>query len=115
MESMWDALVMVILSSLFANIPWPLYALLGLLVIAGLGLFVFALLHGERKVDLSVYIKRRFLFDTETELTLFRLLQDLYGDRFHIFAQVQYRQVVEVRKGLPHAEFRAALNRIDRK
>jgi len=68
----------------------------------------------EEKRGLSVYKRKNFLFDTVTEFNLYKILLELFGDRYHIFAQVNYSHLVEV-KPMPFTEQRKYRSSIDRK
>ncbi len=73
-------------------------------------------LEGEKeKPDLSVYNRKKFLFDAVSELNLYKMLMELYGNEYRIFAQVQYSHLIEPKKNLPWAEQRKYRSRIDKK
>jgi very-short-patch-repair endonuclease len=46
----------------------------------------------------AVYERKKFLLDSNAELAIFRLLVELYHDRFYIFPQVNYSHLVQVRR-----------------
>lgn len=66
------------------------------------------------KVDLSVYERKPFLFDAVSELNLYKMLLELYGDKYHIFTQVNYSHLIQPRKTNFQDE-RKYRSRIDRK
>jgi very-short-patch-repair endonuclease len=66
------------------------------------------------KVDFSVYERKAFLFDNVTELNLFRILLELFGNEYHIFAQVNYSHLIQPKK-TDFQEERKYRSRIDRK
>lgn len=70
----------------------------------------------EEKPALSNYFNRRkFLFDVASELNFYKILMELYGNNYRIFAQVQYSHLVEPKKSLSFVESRKYRNMIDRK
>lgn len=68
----------------------------------------------KQKPDLSVYQRKNFLFDAVSELNLYKMLVELYGDRFCIFTQVNYSHLIEPKKS-NFADERKYRSRIDRK
>jgi Protein of unknown function (DUF2726) len=66
---------------------------------------------GGAEVEESPYVKKPFVFDHSSELTLYRQLVELFGDRYYIFPQVPYSRLVEVKKG----EDKRHRNRFDKK
>lgn len=62
----------------------------------------------------SHYKRRAFLFDAATELSLYKMLVELYGDKYYIFTQVGYSHLVEP-KSTEYAEARKYRSSIDRK
>ena len=71
---------------------------------------------GKEKPDMSsVYDRKRFLFDAVSELNLYKMLMELYGNEYRIFAQVQYSHLIEPKKSLPQLEQRKYRNSIDKK
>ena len=66
---------------------------------------------GERP---SPYQKKKYLFDSNAEYALFKILLELYSDKYHIFPQINYSHVVEV-KNMERKEWQKYRNRIDRK
>ncbi len=70
----------------------------------------------EEKPALSNYFNRRkFLFDVVSELNFYKILMELYGNDYRIFAQVQYSHLIEPKHSLSFAESRKYRNMIDRK
>lgn len=68
----------------------------------------------DEQPDLSVYERKPFLFDTVTELNLYKILMELYGDKYRIFAQVNYSHLIQPKK-TSYKEERRLRSRIDRK
>lgn len=66
------------------------------------------------KVDLSVYERKPFLFDAVSELNLYKMLLELYGDQYYIFTQVNYSHLIQPRK-TNFQDDRKYRSRIDRK
>jgi very-short-patch-repair endonuclease len=87
-----------------------------LIIIIGAVILIKHLFAGkeDKKRDLSVYKRKNFLFDTVSELNLFKTLVELFGDKYHIFAQVNYSHLIEV-KPMDFAEQRKYRSSIDRK
>lgn len=46
----------------------------------------------------SPFKRRRFLLDSNAEFGLFKVLVELYGDKYYIFPQVHYSHLLEVSK-----------------
>jgi hypothetical protein len=46
------------------------------------------------------YQKKKYLLDTNTELKLFRILVELFGDQYYIFPQINYGHIFEPKKFL---------------
>lgn len=69
----------------------------------------------SNKPDLSVYEKKPFLFDAVSELNLYKMLLELYGNEYRIFTQVNYSHLIEPRKNFSWAEKQKYRSRIDRK
>lgn len=65
--------------------------------------------------DMSVYEKRKYLFDTAGEYELFKLLQANFGTDYYIFPQVHYSHIVQARHSLPYRARLAYWNKINRK
>jgi very-short-patch-repair endonuclease len=101
-------------SALFAGISvwWPIF-LLAAIVMAFV--LVVGLFFGKKERDLSVYLRRKYLFDSASEFQLFKLLIEMYQDRFHVFPQVHYSHLIEVRKDLTYRERISYWNSINRK
>lgn len=64
--------------------------------------------------DLSVYERKPFLFDSVSELNLYKTLLELFGDKYHIFAQVNYSHLIRPKKS-DWKEERKLRNSIDKK
>src|SRR3989344_3939830 len=84
------------------------------LLLAGIAFVIKELLGVPTAADLSPYLKKKYLFDTTSEFNLYKLLLELYGDRYHIFPQINYSHVVDVKK-MDWREERRYRSRIDRK
>ena len=66
------------------------------------------------KPDLSVYEKKQYLFDTNSEFGLYKVLLELFGEQYFIFPQVNYSHLIQPRKSTWKEE-RRHRSRIDRK
>lgn len=62
----------------------------------------------------SPYQKKPFLLDTNSEFHLFKILQDLFGDKYYIFPQINYSHLIEP-KTTDWKEARIYRSHIDRK
>ncbi len=67
------------------------------------------------KRDLSVYEKKQYLFDTNSEFHLYKILIELFGEKYFIFPQVNYSHLIQVKKTSDWTEERKNRNSIDRK
>jgi hypothetical protein len=57
------------------------------------------------------YEKKPYVFDVMTELTLYRTLIELFGDKYYILPEISYSKLIQVKRG---AE-RKYRNRFDKK
>jgi len=94
---------------------WPFVFLICAILLAAFVVAVIAWLREKPELDLSHYIRKPFLFDSKPEFELFKLLIDLYQDRYYVFPQVHYIHLIQPRKGIPHAEWFGLRSRIDKK
>lgn len=69
---------------------------------------------GKKGVDLSVYEKKPYLFDTASEFNLYKVLVELFGDKYYIFPEVNYSHLIQPRKS-NWSDERRERSRIDRK
>lgn len=69
---------------------------------------------GEEKKDLSIYERKPYLFDASSEFNLYKVLVELYGDKYYIFPQINYSHLIQPRKTTWEKE-RKYRSRIDRK
>lgn len=44
------------------------------------------------------FIKKQFVFDVMSELTLYRLLVETFSDKYYVFPQISYGRLIEVKK-----------------
>ncbi len=58
--------------------------------------------------------RRRYMMDSNAEFGLFKVLQELYGDKYYIFPQVHYSHLLETSKH-NWREYRRLMSRIERK
>ena len=82
--------------------------ILVLIIVMGLFGFIISLFRvKEEVVENYPYEKKPFVFDAMSELTLYRLLIDLFGDKYYIFPQMTYGRLVQTKKGenLRHRTF----------
>jgi len=68
----------------------------------------------KSRPDLSVYERKPYLFDTTSEFNLYKVLLELYGDKYYIFPQVNYSHLIQPRK-TNWSDERKYRSRIDRK
>lgn len=62
----------------------------------------------------SPYKRRKFLMDSNAEFGLFKILVELYGDRYYVFPQVHYSHLLEVSKK-DWNQSRTHMSKLDRK
>lgn len=95
------------------SITVPVLVVLGIIVV---GKFVIELIIAKPvpKADLSVFERKSYLFDAVSELNLYKLLVELFGDTYYIFPQINYAHLIQPRKS-SWTEERKARSRIDRK
>ena len=95
------------------KIIWPLLLLI-VLIIAGKFLFELFFKKSSNKPDLSVYERKPYLFDTTSEFNLYKVLLELFSDKYYVFPQVNYNHLIQPRKSTWEEE-RKHRSRIDRK
>lgn len=84
-------------------------------LVVGAGAFVvWALLFGRHQEKESPYQKKKYLFDTNSEFALFNTLLELYGEKYHVFPQMNYSHLIEP-KPMDRSNDQRYRNRIDRK
>lgn len=66
------------------------------------------------KFDLSLYQKKSFLFDTTSEYHFFKLFNELFGNEYHIFPQVNYSHLIVEKTNDPYIN-RKYRSHIDRR
>lgn len=71
-------------------------------------------LKGQKRVDLSVYERKPYIFDTNSEFVLYKMLIELFGDKYFVFTQVNYSHLIQPKK-IGWKEERRYRSRIDRK
>ena len=85
------------------------------LLLVGMGVLSLFLKKDENEEpDLSVYERKPFLFDSVSEFNLYKVLLELFGDKYHIFPQVNYSHLIQPKKSTWEEE-RRHRSRIDRK
>ncbi|MFA7290326.1 MAG: DUF2726 domain-containing protein [Melioribacteraceae bacterium] len=81
-------------------------------------MFIFELINKKKNKDertnLSIYEKKPYLFDTNSEFNLYKVLLELFGDTYFIFPQINYSHLIQPRK-TNWKEERKHRSRIDRK
>lgn len=85
-----------------------------IILLVGVGIFSLFQKRENEEPDLSVYERKPFLFDTVSEFNLYKILLELFGDKYHIFPQVNYSHLIQPRKSTWEEE-RRHRSRIDRK
>ncbi len=91
--------------------------IIGGVVVLLIGLGIFSLFQKEKdgeEPDLSVYERKPFLFDTVSEFNLYKVLLELFGDKYHVFPQVNYSHLIQPKHSTWQEE-RRYRSRIDRK
>jgi len=68
----------------------------------------------KSKSDISVYERKPYLFDTSSEFNLYKILLELFGNKYFIFPQINYSHLIQPKK-TTWAEERKHRSRIDRK
>lgn len=68
----------------------------------------------EQEDSKKFYKKKEFLFDTVHEYNLFKILNELFGDKYYIFPQINYGHIFEP-LGTDFISKRAGRSHIDRK
>ena len=93
----------------------PIFILAAVIfVLIGIAFVLKELFGGTSADDPSPYQKKKYLFDTTSEFNLYKILLELYGDKYYIFPQINYSHLVEVKK-MEWKEERRYRSRIDRK
>jgi len=64
--------------------------------------------------DLSVFEKKPYLFDANSEFNLYKVLLELFGDKYYIFPQINYSHLIQPKKS-DWKEERRNRSRIDKK
>ncbi len=80
-------------------------------VIAGIAASLSGAGLDQDNAELTPFVKKPYVFDVVSELNLYRLLNELYGDRFYIFPQVGYSHLIDLKPGAD----RKYRNRFDKK
>lgn len=86
-------------------------------VMVGLYLLVIQFINKKKEPeekDLSVYERKQYLFDASSEFNLYKVLVELYGDRYYIFPQINYSHLIQPKKTTWEEE-RKYRSSIDRK
>ncbi len=68
---------------------------LGFFVLVGVLVVIFLLFSSKREEATSVYQRRKFLMDSNAEFGLFKVLVELYSDKYYIFPQIHYSSLIE--------------------
>lgn len=92
------------------------YYILGIIIILAVVLKIFETFFKESKskADFSVFERKPYLFDTNSEFNLYKVLLELFGDKYFIFPQINYSHLIQPKRA-PYAEERRQRSRIDRK
>lgn len=86
-------------------------------VMVGLYLLVVKFINKRKEPeekDLSIYERKPYLFDANSEFNLYKVLVELFGDKYYIFPQINYSHLIQPRKTTWEEE-RKYRSRIDRK
>lgn len=95
------------------HIPWWVW-IIGVVVFVGLWL-IFLFLSKTEEDALKYFNKKASIFDTKTEAGMYKILPELYGDKFYIFAQVNLTHFIEPNVSFDYRERMRLRSRIDRK
>lgn len=80
---------------------WPFFVLIVLVVGFASAIKIFSLTkEGEKGQEVNPFEKKPFVFDVMDELSLYRQLLELFGDKFYIFPQISYGRLIQVKKGM---------------
>ena len=83
-----------------------------LLFCVGIGIFLLSIFKNDASAEEELpYEKKPFVFDVMTELTLYRTLLELYGDKYYVFPEIGYSKLIQVKRGT-EKKYR---NRFDKK
>lgn len=89
--------------------------LVGLFVLVAVFSIIDALVKSKKEpVDVGVYEKKPFLFDSTSEFKLYKKLLEWFGDRYFVFPQMNYSHLLQVKK-TEWKEERKYRTRIDKK
>ena len=95
------------------QVLWPLL-IVAVLIIAFKFIVAISSEKPKSKSGLSVYEKKPYLFDSSSEFNLYKILLELFGDKYFIFPQINYSHLIQPKK-TTWAEERKYRSRIDRK
>lgn len=95
------------------QVLWPLLIVVAL-IIAFKFIVAISSEKPKSKSDLSVYERKPYLFDSSAEFNLYKILLELFGDKYFIFPQINYSHLIQPKK-TTWAEERKHRSRIDRK
>lgn len=77
-------------------------------------MFISKFFKNKKEVDLSTYERKPYLLDTNSEFVLYKVLMELFGDKYLIFPQINYSHLIQPRK-IGWREERKYRSHIDRK
>ena len=95
------------------QVAWPIL-LVTALIIAFKFIVAISSEKPKGKSNLSVYERKPYLFDNSSEFNLYKVLLELFGDKYFIFPQINYSHLIQPKK-TTWAEERKHRSRIDRK
>lgn len=90
---------------------WPLLVIVALVIVVK---YIIENSSNKEKPNLSDFVKKPYLFDVASEFNLYKVLLELFGDKYFIFPQVNYSHLIEPKKST-YQEERKNRSRIDRK
>ncbi len=80
----------------------PLYIVIFIVIGLAFAVKIFLLTRKDEEKDeqINPYEKKTFVFDAMNELSLYRQLIELFGDKYYIFPQIPYARLIKVKNGM---------------
>lgn len=83
-------------------------------ILIGLTKIIVRIIEFRPGINVSVYERKPYLFDSAAEFNLYKVLLELFGNQYFIFPQVNYSHLIRPKKAY-WTEERRHRSRIDRK